>query len=308
MKKIAVLIFICVFLLGCNLPFTISMKTAEPVADDTEVITEAAPATEAVTEAPVATATEAITPEPLNGTELNLGGVYMVLPPCLATGATGNLIAAVPYDEMNGPMEFYPAHRKISFQGYPLSGKFFTVDDPEKTGGLVVYPVAEYVAMNAAIGNRVSEMQNLLAAQPAAPEGIPLLPVFNAAQIYRMQVKYLDFQNGQGVRFLTVYGQYYAPVNNHDLFYAFQGLTTDGKYWVSAIMPINAAYLQDTAESVNVPAGGIAAPSFSDPNYEQNMAAYGVQITDKVNTTPDTDFTPTLDCLDEFFQSLSIGD
>ena len=308
MKKFAILVFVCLFLLGCNLPFTISMKTAEPTTAETEVITEAVPATQAVTEAPAATVTEAVTPEPLNGTELNLGGVYMVLPPCLATGATGTIIAAVPYDEMNGPMEYYPQNRKISFQGYPLSGKFFTVDDPDKTGGLVIYPVADFVAMNDSIGDRVSEMQNLLATQPAAPDGIPLLPIFNAAQIYHMQIKYLNFQNGQGVRFLTVYGQYYAPVSNHDLIYAFQGLTTDGKYWVSAIMPINAAYLQEDSESTSVPAGGILAPGFSDPNYEQNMAIYGPQITEKINTTPNTDFTPTLDCLDGFFQSLSIGD
>ena len=301
--------FVCLFLLGCNLPFTISMKTAEPTADETEVVTETVPATEAATEAPAATITEAVTPEPLNGTEQNLGGVYMVLHPCLANGATGTLIAAVPYDEMNGPMEYYPANRKISFQGYPLSGKFFSVDDPDKTGGMVIYPVADFVAMEPSIGNRVSEMQNLLATQPAAPDGIPFLPVFNAGEIYRMQVKYLNFQNGEGVRFLTVFGQYYAPVSNHELIYSFQGLTADGKYWVSAFMPINAAYLQDSAESAIVPAGGIAAPTdYTDPNYEQNMATYSIQITEKVNTTTDSDFTPTLDCLDGFFQSLSIGD
>ncbi|MEO8354588.1 MAG: hypothetical protein ABI621_01610 [Chloroflexota bacterium] len=42
-----------------------------------------------------------------------------------------------------------------------------------------------------------------------------------------MQV--INFQNGRGIRFLTQYAQYPAPINNHELFYHFQGLTNDGK-------------------------------------------------------------------------------
>jgi len=237
----------------------------------------------------------------LNGIELNLGGVYMVLPACMAANASGTLIPAAPYDEMNGPMEYYPDNRKIAFQGYPLSGKFF---EPN----LTIFPVAEFVAMNQAIGDRVNAMQNLLASKPAAPDSIPLLPQFNAAQVFRANVKYLNFKNGQGVRFLTEYAQYYAPVNNHDLFYAFQGMTTDGKYWISAVLPVNAAYLQDAYDSLNVPAGGIAAPTFDDPNYEANMDTYYVNMLNLLNTTPDASFTPGLDCLDQYIQSLQIGD
>lgn len=308
MKKIALLLSISILLLACNLPFTISMNSTDTPAAETEAVIPSVLPSEApveeITEAP----TELLTDEPLNGTELNLGGVYMVLPPCLANNAIGTLIAAVPYDEMNGPMEYYPENRKITFQGYPLSNKFFSVDDPDQTGGLVVYPVADYIAMNQFVANHVAEMQTLLATRPNTPDAIPLLPIFNAAQTFRAQVKYMDFQNGQGVRFLTEYAQYYAPVNNQDLFYAYQGITTDGKYWVSAIMPVNAAYLQENSQSVNVPAGGILPPTFDDPNYEVNMAAYSANMINKLNTTPDTDFTPALDCLDQYFSSLSISD
>jgi len=297
MKKIAMLVLISVFLMGCSLPFTITWNNTPAPAGVTPVMTEA-PATEAPLQPP---ATEAPpTAQPFNGTELNLGGIYMVLPPCMAAGANGTIVPAAPYDEMNGPMEFYPENRKISFQGYPLSGKFF---EPQ----LVVYPAADFAAMNQSVADRITAMQNMLASQQAL-DTIPLLPVFNAAQVFKAKVQFLNFQNGQGVRYLTEYAQYYAPVNNHDLFYSYQGMTADGKYWVSAIFPVNAAFLQDSYDSVNVPNGGIPAPTFDDPNYEAGMEAYYVNMLNLLNSTADTDFTPALDCLDQFVASLQIGD
>ncbi len=308
MKKIAVLVLISIFLVSCNLPFTINWNTPAPTSppNETAAVTEAVQLTAAPTDAPATEApTEAATEAAFIGTEYNLGGVYMVLPPCLSASATGTQIAAVPYDEMNGPMDYYPANRKITFQGYPLSGKFFTVDDPEKTGGLVIYPVAEFAAMNEYIATRISNMQTLLATQPATPDSIPLLNIVGAMQVFRAQVSYFSFQNGQGIRFLTEYAQYSAPVNNMDLFYTFQGITSDGEYWVSAIFPINAAYLQDDWDSLNVPAGGIPAPDIYN---EADVANYYTNMINKLNTTPNADFTPSLDCLDQFIQSLQIND
>ncbi len=309
MKKIALLALICVFLISCSLPFDITWKTpasVETAAPVTEAAATEAVPTAAPTEPPLPTA--APTEPPLIGTEYNQGGVYMVLPPCLAASVSGIIVNAVPYDEMNGPMEYYPQNRKISFQGYPLSGSFF---DPNGStnGGLTVYPVAEFTAMNQVVSDRVAAMQNVLASQPATPDPIPLLPIFPAAEVFSAQLKYLDFQNGQGVRYLTEYAQYYAPVNNHDLFYSFQGMTTDGKYWVSALLPVNAAYLQASFDNPAVPADGIPAPSMeNNPDFDAAMDAYYVQMIDKLNTTPDGSFTPGLDCLDQFIQSLQISD
>lgn len=291
--------------MGCSLPFTINWNTPPTQQIETPVqINPTEPVDVIATEPPAAP-----TAAPLNGIEMNLGGIYMVLPPCMAANATGTLVPAAPYDEINGPMEYYPENRKIAFLGYPLSGGFFEANGSDH-GGLTIYPIADFVAMNqAAISPIVTNMQILLADKPAAPQSIPFLPVFTAAQVFKAQVKYLDFQNGQGVRFLTEYAQYYAPVNNDDLFYAYQGITADGKYWVSAILPINAAYLQAAYDSVNVPDGGIPAPALNDnPNYSAEMDAYYPLMLNLLNTTPDASFTPGLDCLDQYIQSLQISD
>ncbi|PKO02557.1 MAG: hypothetical protein CVU43_07365 [Chloroflexi bacterium HGW-Chloroflexi-5] len=304
MKRIALIIFIGLFLMGCSLPFTINWNTPPTQQIETPEQINATETVDVIATEPPAAPTAA----PLNGIEMNLGGIYMVLPPCMAANATGTFVPAAPYDEFNGPMEYYPENRKIAFLGYPLSGGFFEANGSDH-GGLTIYPIADFVAMNqAAISPIVTNMQILLADKPAAPQSIPFLPVFNAAQVFKAQVKYLDFQNGQGVRFLTEYAQYYAPVNNDDLFYAYQGITADGKYWVSAILPINAAYLQAAYDSVNVPDGGIPAPALDDPNYGNAMEAYYIVMLDKLNTTPDASFTPGLDCLDQFIQSLQISD
>jgi hypothetical protein len=110
------------------------------------------------------------------------------------------------------------------------------------------------------------------------------------------------------VRFLTEYAQYYAPVNNKDLFYTYQGLTADGEYWVSAIFPVNATFLQSQPDSVDVPPGGIAIPLWSSPTFEADMEAYYNTILGMLTATPDNAFTPTLDCLDNYLQSLQISE
>lgn len=306
MKKTALIVFIGLFLMGCSLPFTITWNATPTPQVETPVQIINTPTDQVIaTEPPAATA--APTAAPVNGTELNLGGIYMVLPPCMAANATGTLVPAAPYDENNGPMEYYPENRKIAFQGYPLSGNFF---DPATTthGGITIYPIAQFVAMNQFVATKVADMQALLAAKPIAPDNIPLLPNLYAAQVFSSNEKYLAFQNGEGIRFLTEYAQYYAPVNNHDLFYTFQGITADGKYWISAFLPVNTSYLQASYDSIDVPAGGIAAPTFDDPNYSAAMDTYYVSMLEKLNNTPDAGFTPGLDCLDQYIQSLQVSD
>ena len=95
----------------------------------------------------------------------------------------------------------------------------------------------------------IETLQSLLETRPPAPENeIPLLPLINAAQVFHTQVKYLDFQNGRGVRFITQYSQDVAPVTNQNIFYSFQGLTQDGAYYVAAYFPIAADGLSDELE------------------------------------------------------------
>jgi hypothetical protein len=242
------------------------------------------------------------TPE-LQGQPLNLGGISMIVPTCLATSASGVIIPEENPGADVPVFAYLPEYRKISLEGYPLSGAFW---EPV----VQVYPVARYIELAPSVNDTVNDMKQKLAVHPNTfTNSIPLLPIENAAQIFHAQVEYYAFQNGQGIGFLTEYAQYYAPVNNHDIFYTYQGLTADDKYWISAIFPINASYLQPTYDNFTVPADGILPPQdMSAPNFEADMNAYYVLMLDKLNSTSQDAFLPTITCIKQFIQTLNVGD
>lgn len=295
MKKILILLLTAAFLVSCNLPFI--GGTASPTTTETSVQLP----TGLPTTPPAEIATTAAPAElPLEGTELNLGGAYMVIPPCLPVTASGVIAAAQPQGEGLGSV--WPQHRLITYSGYPLSGKIF---EPM----MRVFPVADYAAVWEYSTNQVTELQNLLATRPAeVAESLPFLPGQGAAQVFHIKMRYIDFQNGSGVAYLTEYAQYIAPFNNYDLFYTFQGLTSDGRYWISAILPINHAILPPAFDSTEVPAGGLPIPQMTSLTSETDMQAYQASMKILMEANPDNSYVPGIDCLDRYIASLNIGD
>jgi len=69
-------------------------------------------------------------------------------------------------------------------------------------------------------------------------KGLPFLPNFNAAQELYVQYKVTLLEVGMESLSHPIQ-QFYDPINNIEFFYTFQGLTSDGKYWISAILPIS---------------------------------------------------------------------
>jgi hypothetical protein len=135
---------------------------------------------------------------------------------------------------------------------------------------------------------------------------LPTVPFFNAAQVFESNIQVISFQNGQGVRFLTEYAQYAASVNNHDLFYHFQGVTRDGAYYIIAILPITAPVLAETSDAGAVlPLGGVPYPYMADPGAD--MQGYYASVADVLNATPSDRFTPTINQLDALIQSMRIN-
>ncbi len=308
MKKILPLIILLVFIVSCNLPF----NPAEPAATGTPniiVVTATPPAhiPDVVTLSPVEPTPGPVVTATPPGTPLTLSGISMRVPGCLPVSASLEFVPAQLYDPMGGPQEVFPAHRRVNFSGYPLSGTFFSPF-------MRVFPVADFATAYALAGEdysatTITQLQELLATRPPAVEGsLPFLVMAGAAQIFHTKMAYLDFVNGSGVRYLTSYGQYSVPYNNHDLFYTFQGLTADGKYWVSVIFPVNHPVLPPTYDSTAVPPGGMPIPSWDSPTYEEDMRTYYAAMQGIMTASADASFVPGLDCLDQYIQSLNIGD
>lgn len=238
-----------------------------------------------------------LTPTQASGALVSLNGISFTIPTGMASGALAEpQQAAQPTDNIPW-WEIHPAYVEYPLQDYLLSGTFHA---PK----IYVYPVNEFIQMNEDVAIVIDQLKNILSApgQPL-PENLPFLPTFNAAQVFYSNEQFIKFQNGSGIRYLTQFGQAPAPVNNHEVFYTFQGITTDGQYYVSAILPVNAAFLTEFASpEYPVPADGI---SFDWDKYE-NMEAHFEAVEQKLNSTDPNSFTPSLLSLDAMIQSISI--
>ncbi|MGD8812865.1 MAG: hypothetical protein PVI78_00155 [Anaerolineales bacterium] len=226
------------------------------------------------------------TPEPTQALPLDCSGATFNLDPAIAASVSVQTIPAETGDPQV-PFTINPEYVEISFSGYVLNNTFH---EPK----IRIYPVDEYVTMVPHVGNIVTNLQLMLQTQPAAPtDGIPFLPIWNAAQMVRAKIGYLNFQNGNGVRFLSQYGQAYWLVNNYDLFYTFQGLTADDACYVSAVFPVS---------NPTLPNEGAPPPGET----EADILAYYDAIVPQLNALNDTSFLPQLGSLDAMINSLLV--
>ena len=190
-------------------------------------------------------------------------------------------------------MEWFavPEHDDFTLYDYPLSDTFHKAH-------IAIYPVAEFLEVNPIAEETVAELETFLALKPKDPDNVPLvLPVFNAGQMITVQVEYLTFEGGSGVRFVTQYGQAAWPINNSDLFYAYQGFTDDGLYLISAILPVS---------HPSLPADG---DTFIGDEYDAFINAYEAYLLDiesQLDLEVPESFFPQLTDLDAMMESMQI--
>ncbi|MGB2897570.1 MAG: zinc ribbon domain-containing protein [Anaerolineales bacterium] len=184
-----------------------------------------------------------------------------------------------------------PEHDDFTFYDYPLSDTFHKAH-------IAIYEVAEFLEVNPAAEEMVAELESFLAEKPDGPENVPfVLPIFNAGQLLTVQVEYLPFEGGSGVRFVSQYGQAVWPINNQDIFYAFQGLTDDGNYIISAVLPVTHPSLPVDGET------------FIGDEYEAFINAYDayiLEVESQLDFEDQESFFPELTALDEMLESLQI--
>jgi hypothetical protein len=275
MKRIFLLgLLLAVLMLACNAPGT---GTAVPPTTEPPQTPE-----------PADTPTPELTPT--LGTNAVCNELSFYLDPALAASFTCETVPAA-----NGPDPWmvYPQHTKVSFQGYVLADRFHA---PR----IVVYPLPDLLAVLPQYSGRVDELRALIGGG-APGTGLPLLePSFNAAQEFYAQYQVLVFANGSGIRFVTQYAQYFAEINNHDMFYAFSGMTADEQYWISAILPVSNPILPETTDPANPP-GGMSAEDWGN-----HFPVYIADLKNQLDAQPAASFLPSLMLLDALAQSIVI--
>ena len=148
--------------------------------------------------------------------------------------------------------------------------------------------VADLYRMNDSINN-VSD---------CVPE-LPLNAFFHVCdhQQFNSNLAGLDFANGSGVRFISVYGiQDMVPVDNKNLVYVFQGITDDSKYYIKAVVRLLHAQLPEVGE---IPADVYTAADAS------TVKQYFLDFEQLLNQN-EADFSPKLDWIDAFLHSLRV--
>lgn len=186
-----------------------------------------------------------------------------------------------------GPWWSTPETISFTFNGYALPGAYLDAR-------INIYNVADFTTVNSTVGERLTALQDVLASQDVNDERIAMADIFNAAQFLRTKVAFLDFQNGSGVRFLSQYGQGLSPTGWPHLFYGYQGLTSDGQYFVSAIFPVSHPSLPDP-DSVEL-----------NDAFAENFETYVAENEAALQNQTDESFQPSLVLLDQLIGSLLV--
>lgn len=264
-------------LLACNLP-NAPVNATPTVADLPE-----ASATSPTVDEPTATSTP-------TGSDVSFSGVSFTIPAALGVIGAAETIPAVSSD--NGPgWDAGPAYTKFTLQNYPLQG---TLIQPE----IRVYPAKEYETISNGAAESMKRLRGFIAGEDNKSE--PFVPYFNATSTIAAQAAQIDFQNGTGYRAITQYDQAPIPVNNHELIYHFQGLSSDSAYYIIATFPINSSILAaDENPASTVPAGGVAFD-------QNNLTAYFDKVKLAFETTARESFSPSVKTLDTLIRSIKV--
>ena len=170
---------------------------------------------------------------------------------------------------------------------------------------MYIFPTETYVTVAGdPAGNEISRLEELIAAAGSTPESpMPLLPPPSSFMDRWAQFSDLDFVNGQGVRYVSdsPSRQAIGVWANDTTAYYYQGLTADGRFYISLIWPVGTDSLPNTADEASADIKAQAENGTAE-QYE----AYIQATKDTLNALPSNAWTLDLTALDAMISSLNI--
>jgi hypothetical protein len=281
------ILLITSLLISLTLACALTGSAEKPVADLEDAVATAVAATlaagQADTPPTVQPSVTASPPEP----DIVYQGISFAFDDSLSDNVTAGMESE--FNEESNPWWSTPEHRMFIFNNWSLGESFLPAQ-------LKVYPVAELRAINPGVGESLDSLQAVITSQPADGGDVVVTDIFNAGQMFLSKVAYLQFQNGRGVRFLTQYGQAISPIGWPMMFYSFQGFTDDGVYYISAMLPVTHPSLPHPDDIT------------LDEAFMNNFETYRDELEIQLNGEQDSTFMPSLILLDEFVESLLVGE
>ncbi|HUI90147.1 MAG TPA: hypothetical protein VLX61_15620 [Anaerolineales bacterium] len=238
-----------------------------------------------------------------NFNNVTYGNVSLSIPEGLATNALTGTVPALTDSQQWSPWAVAPEHIEILLDNYSQLSFY---QHPQ----ILIYPAQDFSSMSDQVKENIRRLQGIANRSiPLAAENMPGIPFFNAGQAIAAQMQTISFKDGVGVRLVTQYANGIAPINNSALFYHFQGLTGDGKYYIIATLPTSADFLpaDETKYTIDSP-GILDFPGYykSNPTGD-DFKAYFQAVADKLNATSPANFKPSLPTLDALIQSISVN-
>jgi len=237
------------------------------------------------------------------------GGVRVTFDVTLAREATGQTVPASPLESADEkPDGVYPEHVAFTLVGMPNAPA-----DSFNTPVIRVCPVDEYLRAFSAspryardARRTLDELRRLIRRRtPALRGNVPALPFADATEIFHARVKHLRFRGGSGVAFLTQSQQDYELINSQHVTYSFRGLTDDGRFYVTADLPVGAQALAATRDAPTHE--GYTLPrEIGTRRARQRYAAYVERVRRNLERLRSAQFNPSLDLYDELLTSLRI--
>ncbi len=186
----------------------------------------------------------------------------------------------------------------ILYNTFPVPESIF-----DSQGGIRVYNIADFGPYEFP-SQRLEQLQTLLAERPDlaqfmvttedSGDELPFMPVMPASQVVRARAQYVETPAVRGISYVTVYRQDASPFLGSEFIYTFQGLSTDGSRYVSAIFPLNTALFP--AET---------PPDFDAEAFIETINDYFAESIATLNDASPDAFTPALTTLDALVQSFT---
>ncbi len=235
-------------------------------------------------------------------------GVSLAYADALAKSAVVAQVAPAPLDPNMMFADAHPGYVSISFGGYSISRPYqltYPLRDPQ----VMVFHTADFAAygdQTNGFAGQQAQLGALLAgpldpkrctAAPTSDENhLPYLPWTNAAQSFCAQLKALEFGkgtplHGRGIRYITSYSQAIEPVLDKTVFYTFQGLTDDGKTYLSAVFPIETGVFP-------------VEPQPDEPRTPDGLRTLLASQITALNSRAPSDIHPSIELLDALVESI----
>jgi hypothetical protein len=233
-------------------------------------------------------------------TAVRFDGVGFALDASLGSSVNSTL---APADPPNAEMFGFPHPQSVVFTVYDArsdGARVPRVGDANLT--IRAWRTADLAGYEG-VGARAEALETLLAERPdlagstgAGADALPFLPAFEAAQVLRAAPVYVDAPDVSGIAYLTAYAQDLFPFTSGSIWYTFQGLSTDGEWYVAVLAMLDTNLL---------PA------EVTDRQVQRAVRDWDAYLASTVGTLESAGpeaFTPTLGAVDDLVRSLTFGE